>query len=451
MGRAQAIEAIRVDYHCPDYLKVMFKEKQFPYLVQETTAVRENLDITSYLTAEYALGSASRSCGGQSNNVVLHYRKPSQKVLPWGILYCRYISNDKTLANSYSSGNRSSNKMLVEEGACHAVQHENKVIALYDGPDVVGEVSSLKLDIMMLHYSKIEEVWINDEKVRFLPKILTSSDVIFIKDANIYIAIRPLKPTNMGGRTPKTLEITNPNDNFTLSLYNYKGEPKNFWDYKRSSAFFKGIKGTANNGFILEVSDRNSFTTLGDFKRHIYAAKVRDITDENNIREVSYRSDPDEILIKYDKWNDIALERRINGKTYVSPMLNSPKIKQDDSGRIEISRSTLLTEKVPAWLFADEERGCYVAANLMDKSTPLRLSTLKGKVESESFAFGKIVYRPDDDIVKLDIMTTRYETPLRFTRPDKPFSVSLNGEDVTARIRRIIQEGRKMLELPKNL
>lgn len=83
----------------------------------------------------------------------------------------------------------------------------------------------------------------------------------------------------------------------------------------------------------------------------------------------------------------------------------------------------------PAWVVADDEGGCWAAANPSDDETHWRFVTPEVTFESAAFGFGRVaVYRDERPLV--DLLAIRRGAPLRLTCKTTP-RLLWNGEDVS--------------------
>jgi hypothetical protein len=376
----------------------------------------------------------------------------------------------------------STTRFTLDWGLFSSVQHKNKVVALYglreqresdSGEAAVPSIgrTSLKTAITISRYDLINEIWVNEQRVKELPLFLKKSDVLFIKDGSVYIAIMSLEQTCLGApdEAPLILDTyasseNNSEQNLVLSIYNFKGPSRpwpesamTFWEYSKfvgpgSLEMFHGAcstsywQGNIRAGFVAEVSDTTEYEDIADFKKHIYSSTITDETVER-IREVTYCSGTDSISIKYDLFNDTLLERRINGELYEPPMLDATTMKQSRNGYAEVGNTTITTGEAPVWLLVDSNMKYYVVVNPNDTCIPLRWDTPQGLIETESFGLGKIVYRVERDAI-LEVDVIKQDAPIYVTKPAGSYRIVLNGREVTSQIKEVDRKGREMILLP---
>lgn len=419
------VRVARQSYHLPDYIQRLLANKPYPYTVQETADVENGVDLYTYMMPTYALGTVSASDGRQSDRLILHYRK--EKDPGYGILYSRYIVNEKVLGSYFHTSGRSRATNLNEEGQFWGLQHENKAIAIYALQPQYEPVHSLKTEVFVLGYQGLDEVWVNGERVEKLPRELKPLDALLIADADTFIAVRPLEPSNLGRSAPIILQARD--EDLVLSIYNYyQGEEKRFWEYASLSGAF--YKGNIRAGFIIEVGDREKFGDFAAFRAHIARSFITDQT-EGHVRWVGYASGGDLMKIGVDLYANRLVGRRVNGVDYCAPMLSSPTVVQSASGELCVGGAKLRTSSVPAWLLADNAHDCWVATNLTDQPVFWYLETPVGTVTSAAFGFGRVVWRGRDQ-VEIEVLSARQLAPLRIQAGDRPVRMKWNGEDVTS-------------------
>jgi hypothetical protein len=229
--------------------------------VRETASTTEGHDLTGYLTPTHALGTASRdySTGTDilaiemmGNHCILHYQRPNQPG-GWGLAYARYVVNDQHLGTLKSFPHRPSSN-FYDQGHFAGVQPRGKAIALYAlKPLRSEEVFSLKTVVAVQSGAALERLWIDDQPVdgQALPRSLAAGQWLIVEDGAVYIAIWALEPSCLGREAPIRLE-RGPLGELWLTIYNYRGPAKQFWEYgSLSGAYWRG---NARAGFIIEAS-----------------------------------------------------------------------------------------------------------------------------------------------------------------------------------------------------
>jgi hypothetical protein len=226
-----------------------------------------------------------------------------------------------------------------------------------------------------------------------LPAPLRVGDWVIVADGAVYVGLRPLEPSRLGREAPIQLE-RGPQGELWLTISNYRGAPKRFWDYASLRGAF--WRGNLRAGYIVEVAERAAFPSAADFLAHLGRSVVEDAVDEARIRTVTYRSDGDELQLRYDLGRTEPLERRRNGRLDHPPALSSPLAVQGSGGTLTVESATLWTEPQPMWLIAQEldpARRAWIAVNPEDRPTSLRLETPGGVVTAHRFGLGRLEWR----------------------------------------------------------
>jgi hypothetical protein len=375
-----------------------------PCQVWETASVADGYDLTTYLTPSYALGTASRTYSTgtgilaieqMANHLLLHYARPDHRG-GWAMMYSRYVVNDQHWGTLGSFSFRPKTNFF-DQGHFAAAQLRNRAIALYAlRPLYDTYVSSLKTVIVFQSGETVEQVWVNDQEVewgRFSEPIHPDAWII-VEDGAVYVAIRPLEPTCLSREAPIVFE-RGPLGELFLSIYNYRGEPKRFWDYASLGGAY--WRGNIRAGFIIEVAERTEFASAVDFLRHLQRTTVTDQVDGDFVRTVSYRSGDEELVLIYDLWNTELNQRWMNGVLYEPPNLHSPIGVQGNTGRLSVGSATLVTNRQQVWLIAQEldpSQRSWIAVNPEeDRPTPLALETPCGLITAKEWGMGRLEWR----------------------------------------------------------
>src|SRR5690606_7364268 len=157
--------------------------------VVETAERTHGLVISTHLTPEYALGVASRSFHPQANVCMLHYVRPHAE-RP-GVLYTRYILDDKWFGDAYHATDRTKTRNLPDEGEFAAVHQGGRAIGVYS---LAGrnQFQSAKTALIWTQISQIEEIWVGDRRVAQLPAEIASGAPLVVASGEVYVALRPL-------------------------------------------------------------------------------------------------------------------------------------------------------------------------------------------------------------------------------------------------------------------
>jgi hypothetical protein len=233
---------------------------------------------------------------------------------------------------------------------------------------------------------------VNDRPVQWdqISESLQAGDWVIVEDGAVYIAVYPLEPTCLSRETPILFE-RGPLGELFLSIYNYRGVEKRFWDYASLGGAY--WRGNLQAGFIVEAADRTEYPSAVAFLAHLRQATIEDTIDDKLVRTVTYRSGDDELALNYDLWNTEPRERKLNGIVYQPPNLASPLAVQGASGELKVGEATLITKPQQVWLIAQEidpAQRAWIAINPEDRLTPLRLETPCGVITAEAWGLGRL-------------------------------------------------------------
>jgi hypothetical protein len=214
-----------------------------------------------------------------------------------------------------------------------------------------------------------------------------------VVDGGVYIGVRALAPSCLADDAPIVLE-RGPEDELWLTIYNYRGPPKFFWEYASLGGAF--WNGNIRAGYIVEIAERYEYPSAAAFLAHLVRAEIDDTVDDAKVRTVRFRSGGDELELRYDLMRSVPGDRRINGSIYEPPPLSSPLAVQGESGRLAVGRANLETSPRMAWLIAQEldpDNCFWVAAFPGDRPAPVRFETPLGVVSSSGMGMGHLELR----------------------------------------------------------
>jgi len=348
-----------VEFHVPPRARRMLFEKKFPYEVQvngycggwnygtlvddaegswlgrkgvryaemEQKYPGHYMDLKSYQTERYSLGTSDLPYreGLQNNCFMLRYRRADavRKRGDTRSLYTRYLTNEKRQGepNYYEREKRHRDSMsLMDQGRTATFQHENKAIVLYRPREVEHEgCHSLKLNLLMTWFEPFDELRIGDDAAGPFPCEFDWRQTLFIRDAGVYVAIRPLEPTDLGRGA--ACRLAEERDHLVLSIYNYQGERR---DFDPEQMF------TMHNGFVCEVCHAGSFDSFDMFRQHIADAQLTEQRDEA-LRDVTYTSGGDTLRVVFDTKLERFQHKSVNGRyEYPQRVRATMQGRQDD-------------------------------------------------------------------------------------------------------------------------
>ena len=114
--------------------------------VDETAYAPLQVTTTTYHSPSFALGTASKEHSGQTNVLMGHYTRPGSDKP--GVIYTRYLLNDKWLGDFYHATDRTKSRNLIDEGRFYGVQQGSRAIGLYSLPGNLGFIHSAKAVII---------------------------------------------------------------------------------------------------------------------------------------------------------------------------------------------------------------------------------------------------------------------------------------------------------------
>lgn len=428
--------AARDHLFVPPYAERWLREKRYPFEVVETTDAERGLDIATYMTADYALGTASRhyTVGDAPepwpafNSTLLHFRRDEEP--GFGVLFARYVADDAGVGAHTHASDRTAEDWW-DEGQFVGAQHRGRAILAYGLMPRMRRVRSYKLSVNVLGLAADAEVWAGEERVTASPRAVPPGEPVVLGAGAVYAAIIPLEPTDMGSGAPIELKLGD--GHLALDIYNYRGPAKQFWEYRSLAGPF--YRGNVRNAVILEVGTREEFGDLAAFRRHVAAASVADTTGDDLAREIAYSSGGGSIALRYSLWDMDLLERRYDGVPFVAPMSRAgasdgsgPQWVQSRDGIVELGRTKLLAGGAPCWLVADDDAGAWVVANPSADEAPVWLETPSVAVECEALPYGRIEVDGAARSIAVDVAEAM--GALR-VMSEQPYRVTVNGAGVT--------------------
>jgi hypothetical protein len=402
--------------------------------VDETAFAPFQVTTTTYQSPSFALGTASKEHSGQSNVLMAHYTRPGASPTPLdaprvsdaqyhpgegtgnaekpGVIYTRYLLNDKWLGDFYHATDRTRSRNLIDEGRFWGVQQGSRAIGLYCLPNNPGVIRSAKAALIWTRREGVEEIWVDERRVAELPAEIKPGEVVVVGSGGAYAAVRVLTCTDIGRDAP--LRLREIHGDLVLEIYNYQGQEKSFWEMNWPGAFYQG---KPQCGFYFEMAERDAYPDGRAFGRVVAEGDLRDqalppfVYDGTRPRPwtVSYTRGGQEMGIEVDlmEWK---LRRRWteNGELGF-PMLESPLARQSRSGEIRLGESVLRWEgagngeRAPAWLFACPESGRWAAGYTGSQPVALSLTLPGGRVDVPAMAVGTLVW--DQGQVRVDAVS----------------------------------------------
>jgi hypothetical protein len=386
----------------PAWIADVLEHRPAMFQVTETAEQSQQIGLTTYHSESFALGVASRTLHAQANACLLHYRRP-QAGRP-GVMYTRYIVDDKWFGDSYHATDRTKTRNLLDEGEFYGVQHGGKAICLY-APTNFREGTAAKAVVIWTQQEHIAEIWLDGQRIEQLPARIPPETVLVIASGEVYIAVRPLTVTPLGRETP--LQLLERDGDLVFEMVNYRGPYKRFWELRWPGAFYQGRPFCA---FYLEVAERESYQDGNAFAQAVAGGIFSQALDApftypaegERSYTVSYQRGSTELGISIELMQWQLLRRWTEASDPGWEMLASPMAVQNSTGRVEVGEAILTCANEPAWLYANPDTGRWVAGYLGLNPTTLRLTTPQGAVTVDSMGMGTVVW--DNGEVKVEAM-----------------------------------------------
>lgn len=383
----------------PAWINDVLKNSPLPFEIIET-AIAEEISLTTYHSQSFALGVSTKETNGQSNTLIVHtHRKEHNRP---GVLYTRYLTNDKWLGDFYHSTDRTMSRNLLDEGRFYGVQEGNRAIGLY-APSNLGVISSAKAALIFTERNLIDEIWIGNNRVQTLPVDIPPNEVVVIAHGSSLIAIRILTRTDLGRNAP--IRLVEIKGDLVLEIYTYLGPKKSFWEMRWPGAFYKG---QPQCGFFLEVSERTKYKNARAFSEVVSSGILKDtvrppeVYDGKNERiwTIEYSRNGRILGLKVDLMEWVLKHRWTHKGTLGWPLLRSPFAKSTRTGIVTVGNATLTCSKNAAWLYASPSGTRFIAGTHGQTPSPLTLRVPTGKVGIEAMSTGTIVWDNGDVTVE---------------------------------------------------
>jgi len=376
----------------PPWVADVLAQRPAAFEVVETAFAERDMSITTYHCPSFALGVSTKEFSGQSNVLIVHYARPGAE-RP-GVIYTRYLTDDKWLGDFYHATDRTKSRNLVDEGAFYGVQQGPRAIGLYT-PQRLGSVFSAKAALIWTRRDLVDEIWIGDRQVEALPAEVPPGAVIVIGSGDALVAVQPLARTDLGRDAP--IRLTEIQGDLVLELYNYLGPQKSFWELNWPGAFYKG---RPQCGIYVEAAERSAYPDGRAFARVVAGGKIKDVTappftyqaENERLWTVEYARDGQTLGIEVDLMAWAIKRRWTHAGDLGWPMLQSPVAQETRTGHIALGGATLTCGQEAAWLFASPATGRWVAAYHGLQPAPLTLTVPDGSVEVAAMGTGTLVW-----------------------------------------------------------
>lgn len=326
-------------FHVPDQARAIAWQKPFPYEFAKTTygesyhensrrpAGADNMsspafafddevypggwsDLTTYMNAEFALGSAAMPYvnAGHSDGVMLRIRRNQdiRGLSDIRSVYTRGVFNDSRVGqrnNCHVACTTIDESYLYEEGRCATYQHKNKIIVSYC-PKRAGHrgVKSFRLDLLFTYHAPFDTLLVDGKPVSAFPVECGGAVRICFRDYRTFGMILPLEPSPAPSATP--LRIWQSGDHLIVSMFNYDGPPADFSRHAINNWW---------TGFVLDLSTRADMS-WEEFLAGAGRKRVERNVADGMIRTVCYADGEDTMEFSYDPFKEVIVSRRWNGR-----------------------------------------------------------------------------------------------------------------------------------------
>lgn len=386
----------------PEWLAKLVSHRPQKMNVRETSDHRKKVGIGTYHSESFSLGVATREHDTQSNryisnqsNVFSVQFSRGSDALP-GIVYSRYLLNDKWLGDYRTTASRGNHDIFLDEGSFRGIQNRNRSINIYSPKDLGAWERCFSAKACLIWNSKIDGVWINGKYVENFPTEIHNTDVIVVASGEIFTAIRPLSITDLGNNSP--IRIVEREESIVLELYNYLGPTKTFWELATPGAFYQG---RVRCGFYAEIAEKSEYSSGADFSAVVANGTLSEkidgpITyDGSNARywSVEYQRGDETLGIELDMMEFEIENMWASDSSDMLPMLDSPIAIQAHSGDLKIHNSLLSCESEGVrWLVSMPDVKTWIAGYHGPKPTALNLKTPQGCVEIERLSRGLVIW-----------------------------------------------------------
>jgi len=367
--------------------------------VDETAFAPYQMTTTTYHSPSFALGVASRELSGQTNVLMAHYTRPGAEHP--GVIYTRYLLNDKWLGDFYHATDRSKNRNLIEEGRFYGVQQGSRAIGLYCLPNSPGFIHSAKAALIWTRRAGVDEIWAGERRIESLPAEIQPGEVLVIGSGGAYAAVLPLARSDLGRGAP--LRLSEIHGDLVLEIYNYLGQDKPFWELNWPGAFYQG---KPQCGFYFEMAERSAYPDGLSFGRAVASGALRDEAeapfvyagDRPRRWSAAYARDGQELGLEVDLMEWKLLRRWTQSSELGLPQLEAPLARQSNSGEIALGGAVLRwggdapAPLAPAWLFASPATGRWAAGYCGAAPAAVKLQVPGGTIEVDAMSTGTLTW-----------------------------------------------------------
>ncbi len=264
-------------------------------------------ELTTHLTEEFALGSASLPYvnAGHSDSVMLRIRRSAgiADTRDFRSMFTRGVYNGARIGQKnfcHTTQSEIDESYLYEEGRSATYQRENRIIVCY-APKRAGHlgVTSFRLDLLFTYPAPFDSLRVNGEEISTFPRRCPPGAKVCFRDYQTFLFVALAPPVPASG---EPVLLWRNGDFLILSLYNYEGPPRP-WPRNEMNGW--------RTAFAMELRAESEMT-WERFLRHADEARLSE-TVEGNVRNLTYSSGDDVMEFSYDPYREEILSRRWNG------------------------------------------------------------------------------------------------------------------------------------------
>jgi hypothetical protein len=286
------------------------KSAERPFAFDEEVYPGGWTDLTTFMTRDYALGSAATPYvnAGHADSVMLRIRRSDEirSVSDFRSVFTRGVYNGALpgVPNfCHTTSSHVDASYLSEEGRCATYQHENRLIVSYS-PKRAGHrgIESFRTDFIFSYPAPFDVIAVDGRPVTLFPVHVRTRSRICIRDGRTFTLLIPLEPVPAAGTSPVHLSVEK--DFFLISTYNYIGPAK---DCTREEV------NNWSSAFFLEVWTEDQFDDWTEFLKHARTVNVETAV-EANTRRIVARSKDAVMEFLYDPFREHILSRTWCGR-----------------------------------------------------------------------------------------------------------------------------------------
>ena len=265
-------------------------------------------DLTTCMTAEYCLGTASRPYvnGGQNDVFSLRYRRAEHisSLQDFRGMYSRLVFNGGAVGQDnfcHTVGGDIDSSYLYEEGRGFVFQHKNLALVNYiPKPQGNTNVAEIRIDLIFSYHAPFDQLLVGGSNITEFPHEFNHTPQIIIQDFRTLIAVLP---SFAKGIKEHRGRIWINGDHLMISLYLYKGKKRNFTREHLSSLCC---------GFAFCVESTDHFAAHDDISRFISAAAVSTNLVDKRLQKTTLKFDGNEMVFVLDPFSERIAQRTWN-------------------------------------------------------------------------------------------------------------------------------------------